>query len=148
VINPSIHPLTSAHTHANTRTRTLTNSFFFIVFVRSLFILPFPFSFYKYFLFTYVASAFITAISAYAYYTAILLINLQEKGQGTYSELTDSIMGDGFSKCTVRPAQLLNFFPTTAVMILIGGQSLATIDALDGVQNVSDEWWLVIVSFL
>ena len=91
-----------------------------------------------------IASIFITCISAYCYYTAILLINLQEKGQGTYSDVTDSIMGIGYSRFTVRPAQFLNFFPTTAVMTLIGGQSLATIDSLDGIQNLSVTWWLII----
>jgi hypothetical protein len=56
-------------------------------------------------------------------------------------------MGVGFSRFTVRPAQFLSFFPTTAVMILIGGQALATVDSLDGVQNISGKWWMVIVSF-
>ena len=57
-------------------------------------------------------------------------------------------MGIGYSRFTVRPAQFLNFFPTTAVMILIGGQSLATIDSLvgDGIQTLSVTWWIIIVS--
>ena len=55
-------------------------------------------------------------------------------------------MGVGFSRFTVRPAQFLYFFPLTAIMILVGGQALATVDSLDGVQNISERWWLVIVS--
>jgi len=92
----------------------------------------------------YGASIFITCLSACCYYTAILLIDLQEKGQGTYSEVADNIMGVGFSRFTVRPAQFLNFFPLTAIMILVGGQALATVDSLDGVQHISERWWLVI----
>ena len=38
-----------------------------------------------------IGSIFITCLSAYSYYTAILLIDLQEKGQGTYSEVADKI---------------------------------------------------------
>ena len=95
-----------------------------------------------------IASIFITCLSACCYYTAILLIDLQEKGQGTYSEVADNIMGVGFSRFTVRPAQFLNFFPLTAIMILVGGQALATVDSLDGVQHINKRWWLVIVSFI
>ncbi|OEU09090.1 hypothetical protein FRACYDRAFT_248980 [Fragilariopsis cylindrus CCMP1102] len=81
---------------------------------------------------TLATSIFITCLSACCYYTAILLIDLREKGQGTYSEVADNIMGVGFSRFTVP------------IMILIGGQALATVDSLNGVQNISERWWLVI----
>ena len=56
---------------------------------------------------------FITGISAYCYYTARLLIDLQQHNQSTYSAVADAIMGPGFSHYTVRPAQYVNFFLTT-----------------------------------
>ena len=58
-------------------------------------------------------TVFITAISAYCYYTARLLIDLQDHTQSTYSAVADAIMGPGFSHYTVRPAQYVNFFLTT-----------------------------------
>ena len=66
--------------------------------------------------------------------------------QGTYTEVADAIMGKGFSRFTVRPAQYINFFPTAAIMILVGGTALATIDSLDGKQTLSLRLWMVIVS--
>lgn len=58
-------------------------------------------------------TVFITGISAYCYYTARLLIDLQQHNQSTYSAVADAIMGPGFSHYTVRPAQYVNFFLTT-----------------------------------
>jgi len=93
----------------------------------------------------YGGTIFITAASAFCYYTATLLIGLQQVGQGTYSEVADAIMGKGYSRYTVRPAQYLMFFPTVAIMILIGGQALSSIDLLvDGKQTLSLHTWTVI----
>jgi len=75
-------------------------------------------------------TVFITGISAYCYYTARLLIDLQDHTQSTYSAVADAIMGPGFSNYTVRPAQYVNFFLTTATMILIGGGAFAELDVL------------------
>ena len=61
---------------------------------------------------------FITGISAYCYYTARLLIDLQDHTQSTYSAVADAIMGPGFSNYTVRPAQYVNFFLTTGTLNL------------------------------
>lgn len=72
----------------------------------------------------------ITAVSAYCYYTAILLVGLQEKDQGTYSEVCEGVMGARFARWTVRPLQYLNFFPVNAVMILVGGMAFAEMDSL------------------
>ena len=72
----------------------------------------------------------IVAISGYCYYTAILLAGLQENNQGTYSEVCGGIMGDKFSKWTIRPLQYMNFFPLNAVMILVGGMALDQMDSL------------------
>jgi len=74
---------------------------------------------------------FLIAFSGYCYYTALLLIGLQGKGQGTYSEIADGVMGNTrFSKLTVVPAQYLYFFPIVATMILVGGTAMSTIDEL------------------
>ena len=70
------------------------------------------------------------------FYTAHLLADLQKPDQGTYTEVADAIMGQGFSNYGVRPFQLLNFFPTAAVMILVGGTSMFTLDGLDGNQTL------------
>ena len=58
-------------------------------------------------------TVFITGISAYCYYTARLLIDLQDHTQSTYSAVADAIMGPGFSNYTVRPAQYVYLFLTT-----------------------------------
>ena len=73
---------------------------------------------------------FITGISAYCYYTGRLLIDLQHHTQSTYSAVADSIMGPGFSHYTVRPAQYVNFFLLTAVLILVGGSAFVELDVL------------------
>jgi len=77
------------------------------------------------------SAIFITVVTASAYYTAILLTNLQKPDQGTYSELANGCMGiEGWANYWVRPFQYLNFFPTVAVMILVGGQSMLTMDIM------------------
>ena len=82
------------------------------------------------------------------FYTAHLLTDLQKPDQGTYTEVADAIMGQGFSNYGVRPFQLLNFFPTAAVMILVGGTSMFTLDGLDGNQTLDQTAWIAIVSYL
>lgn len=91
------------------------------------------------------AAIFITFSSVATYYCSIILIDLQELGQGTYSEVADAVMGEGWSRFTVRPAQFLAFFPTAAVMMVIGGTALHEIDTLvDGKETLSMRLWLVI----
>jgi len=72
----------------------------------------------------------IVIISGYCYYTAILLAGLQEKHQGTYSEVCGEIMGETFAKWAIGPLQYLTFFPLNAVMILVGGMSMDQMDTL------------------
>ena len=81
------------------------------------------------------------------FYTAHLLTDLQKPDQGTYTEVADSIMGQGFSNYGVRPFQLLNFFPTATVMILVGGTAMFTLDGLDGNQKLDETAWIAIVSW-
>lgn len=91
---------------------------------------------------------FITLISASSYYTAYLLIHMQEPGQSTYSEVADGVMGKGWSTWKVRPFQFFVFFPVTAVMILIGSQALGTMDSMtnvDGTKSLSNTVWVVIM---
>eukprot|EP00529_Nitzschia_sp_RCC80_P024138 CAMPEP_0113446716 /NCGR_PEP_ID=MMETSP0014_2-20120614/3857_1 /TAXON_ID=2857 /ORGANISM="Nitzschia sp." /LENGTH=448 /DNA_ID=CAMNT_0000337831 /DNA_START=505 /DNA_END=1848 /DNA_ORIENTATION=+ /assembly_acc=CAM_ASM_000159 len=79
------------------------------------------------------------------FYTAHLLTDLQKPDQGTYTEVADAIMGQGFSNYGVRPFQLLNFFPTAAVMILVGGTAMFTLDGLDDNQKLDQTAWIAIM---
>jgi hypothetical protein len=85
---------------------------------------------------------FITAASLY---TAMLLIGVQEAGQSTYSDVSDSIMGKGFSSIWVKPFQLLGLFTNSCVMILIGGQAIANSERLAGTNGLPLELVVSIV---
>lgn len=95
------------------------------------------------------AAIFIIVFSAYCYYTALLLVGLQESDYGTYSEIADGVMGKskgGFSKYTVVPAQYMYFFPMVATMIIVGGTAMSTMDTLanNGKETLSLKLWMVV----
>jgi len=94
----------------------------------------------------------ITFVTASAIYTAFLLVSIQEPHHGTYSEVANDAMGrEGFANVWVRPFQYLNFFPTVAVMILIGGQAMSTMDEMSNgsdEQVLSERMWTVVMGGL
>lgn len=78
--------------------------------------------------FGYVAAViFITFITLFSFYTTRILVNIQEIGQTSYSDIADGLFGPGWAKYRVRPFLFVTFFPTVAVMILIGGDALYTL---------------------
>lgn len=87
------------------------------------------------------AVIFIVIVTLASFYTAKILVELQEVGQSTYSELADGVMGEGWSVWKVRPFQFFVFFPVVAVMVLIGGEALTRMDQMDGNQRLSDKEW-------
>ena len=68
------------------------------------------------------ATIFITFITLFSFYTTRILVNIQELGQTSYSDIADGVFGKGWAKWRVRPFLFLTFFPTVAVMILVGEQ--------------------------
>jgi len=82
------------------------------------------------------ASVLIVGVTLSAYYTAILLSNLQEPGLRTYTDIAKSCSETElqchmkFVHMSIRPFQFFVFFPTSSVMILIGGQAMQTIDLM------------------
>lgn len=89
----------------------------------------------------------ITLSTAGAFYTSILLIFMQEPDHGTYSEVANGVMGrKNFANWYVRPFQYLNFFPTAAVMILVGGNAMSTMDTMtNGTSSLSVRSWSVVM---
>merc|ERR1712032_1431560 len=57
---------------------------------------------------------------------AWIVVEVQEVGQCTFSDIADDLYGKGWSNLRVKPFVYLNFFPTVAIMILIGGNGLYT----------------------
>ncbi|KAL3911136.1 MAG: hypothetical protein SGILL_007402, partial [Bacillariaceae sp.] len=97
------------------------------------------------------ASILITIVTAASYYTANILTDLQKRNHGTYSELANDVMErPKFAVYVIRPLQFFNFFPTAAVMILIGGQAMATMDLManDGVGTFHQRFWTMIMGLL
>ncbi len=94
----------------------------------------------------------ITAITAASYYTAILLSHLQQPHHGTYAEIANDVMGrPEFAKRWIQPFQFLNFFPATAVMILVGGEAMATMDSMSHDNNdpaLEQNLWTIIMGVL
>ena len=74
------------------------------------------------------AAVLIIAAASAAYYTALLLSSVQEPDQKTYMDIAKAVgLRRGWRLLCF---QLCFFFPTSAVMILLGGQAMATIDAM------------------
>ena len=73
------------------------------------------------------APVFIAGTASAAYYTALLLSDLQEPGHKTYMDIGKALGGRGWHMMSF---QLFFFVPISAVMILIGGQALETIDLM------------------
>lgn len=70
------------------------------------------------------ATIFITFITIFSFYTTRILVNIQELGQTSYSDIADGLFGVGWAKWRVRPFLFVSFFPAVAVMILIGADAL------------------------
>jgi hypothetical protein len=70
---------------------------------------------------------FSIAAASAAYYTALLLSSVQEPDQETYLDIAKAL---GYRGCGLLSFQLCFFFPTSAVMILLGGNALGTIDLM------------------
>ena len=66
------------------------------------------------------ATIFITFITLFSFYTTRILVNIQELGQTSYSDIADGLYGLGWAKWRVRPFLFVSYFPTVAGMILIG----------------------------
>ncbi|KAL7448390.1 hypothetical protein ACHAWC_009402 [Mediolabrus comicus] len=75
------------------------------------------------------AAVLIIAAAASAYYTASLLSGVQEPGQKTYMDIATST-AIGLGGRGLLCFQLCIFFPVSAVMILLGGQALVSIDLM------------------
>jgi len=121
----------------------LTGAYHLLVAIIGTGILGFPMAFsYLGFVGGTVTLVLITISSIY---TAMLLIGVQEQGQKSYSDIADSIMGTRFSNRWVKPFQLLGFFPTTCVMLLIGGQSIFSMERLSGTDVLSSDLSICIV---
>ena len=73
------------------------------------------------------AAVLITAAASAAYYTASLLTEVQEPAHKTYMDIGKALGGNGWQ---ILSFQLFFFFPTSAVMVLLGGQALETIDLM------------------
>jgi hypothetical protein len=73
------------------------------------------------------AAVLITAAASAAYYTAILLSGIQEPDQMTYMDLAKAA---GYRGWHLVCFQMFWFFPTSAVMILLGGKSLKVLIVL------------------
>jgi len=82
------------------------------------------------------ASILIVGVTLSAYYTATLLSSLQDPGLKTYTDIAKSCSNTElechmkFVHMSIRPFQFFVFFPTSSVMILIGGQAMQTIDLM------------------
>lgn len=81
------------------------------------------------------------ASTAVSYYSGMLIIELQEPHQRTYSDIANSNMGDGFANVYIRPFQLLLFFQVGVLDALVAGQAFAD---LDESSRLSQSWWIVI----
>lgn len=91
------------------------------------------------------------AATIVSFLSGVLLIQVQEPHHRTYSEIADSIMGDGFSIYYVRPFQALLFFQVAVIDALVTGQSMQAMDQLstnDGTSRISSSWWIVIAGVL
>ena len=73
------------------------------------------------------AAVLITGAASAAYYTASLLSGLQEPDQKNYMDIGKALGGKGWH---IISFQLFYFFPTSAVMVLLGGQAFETIDLM------------------
>lgn len=71
-----------------------------------------------------------------SYYSARLLIQMQEPDQHTYSRVADGIMGQGFAARWVRPFQFLVLYQVTIVTSLTLGQSFLALAQLTGSQEI------------
>jgi amino acid permease len=74
----------------------------------------------------------ITAAASSAYYTATLLSGLQGPEQKTYLDIANSCLEGGrhHRDWLIIVFQLLVMFPTSCVMILLGGEAMQTIDLM------------------
>ena len=74
----------------------------------------------------------ITAAASSAYYTATLLSGLQGPDQKTYLDIANRCLEGGrhHREWLIIVFQLLVMFPTSCVMILLGGEAMQTIDLM------------------
>jgi len=95
----------------------------------------------------YTASViFIIVITAASYYTSWILVDVQEVGQTNFSDIADGLFGEGWSKWRVKPLIFISFFPTVAIMILIGGDALHSIAQMgrnDGLVSKAIWGWIM-----
>ena len=80
------------------------------------------------------AAVLIIAAASAAYYTALLLSSVQEPDQMTYMDLAKAA---GYRGWHLVCFQMFWFFPTSAVMTLLGGQALAVIDGMSAGDTVT-----------
>jgi hypothetical protein len=78
-------------------------------------------------------------------YTCCLLIEVQDVGQTSYSDISRAIMGSGFSSWAVEPILFLNLLLSCGVMVLAGAQALIGLQStmlqeLDYGQNALFGW--------
>lgn len=82
-----------------------------------------------------------------SFYSGYLLISLQEDGQRTYSEIADSTMGSKkFSHYYVRPFQMIIFFTTSTLVVLLISEFLQALIDLTSLSNnhMSPLLWIII----
>jgi len=81
-----------------------------------------------------------------SYYSAQILINIQEPKMKTYSEVANGIMGPKFANRWVRPIQIFVFLQVSIKAVLVSGKSFAILDALfnNDEQVLSNTIWILI----